>query len=178
MRFIRFVIIVILAIICYGYYQVSFTTVGKQDFSVQKGDTIISLRTKLGIDIHPLLYKIAVKFYYSNGVLQSGSYHMAQNVSLRTFLVETIREPQSKDISIRILPGWNIFDIDASLTQDGRIQSGEIIGIAEHIPSDLRQKYPFLTNAPSLEGFLLPDTYRIKPSSTSKEIVDILLAEF
>lgn len=175
MRALKIIILLGLLFVGYGYYSISSTTVRMQDFSVQKGDTIASLRTKLVIDINPLLYKIAMKLYANDVVLQSGEYRVTHDVSLREFLSNTIRKPESKDITIKILPGWNMFDIDAYLTGSGIIRSGTLVAIAEHIPDNLHKDYPFLSEIPSLEGFLLPETYRISPSSTPEDIIRILL---
>lgn len=43
---------------------------------------------------------------------------------------------------------------------------------------DVQKEFSFLSEAPSLEGFLYPDTYRIRQDATAEDIIRILLREF
>ncbi len=39
-------------------------------------------------------------------------------------------------------------------------------------------KYPFLSDKKSFEGFLFPDTYRVRQGAQLEEVLGVLLAEF
>ena len=53
-----------------------------------------------------------------------------------------------------------------------------LINYSKNTINELKGKYLFLKDATSLEGFLYPDTYRIRPESTIADIVTVLLDQF
>ena len=59
--------------------------------------------------------------------------------------------------------GNNIFDIAASLEQQGIMPAADF----QNAASDPASIHDLAPNAPSLEGFLFPSTYRISHSTTA-----------
>jgi cell division protein YceG involved in septum cleavage len=57
------------------------------------------------------------------------------------------------------LPGWHKGEI-AEVFKKNNID-GDLISEEKNIITALATKYPFLQGKDSLEGFLMPDTYRI-----------------
>jgi UPF0755 protein len=110
--------------------------------------------------------------------LLAGSYKVDTATSFENLLKETLGKPTYADLTITILPGWNIYDIDSYLSEKGIIQTGEIILAARDHFSDLTRKYPFLSGHTSIEGFLYPDTYRIAQDADAYMIIDRLLSEW
>jgi UPF0755 protein len=62
--------------------------------------------------------------------------------------------------------GSNIFDIGQSLERSGILSAADFVNAAWN-PSPIRDLAP---NAPSLEGFLFPSTYRLTHSTTASEL--------
>ncbi|MFH1759321.1 MAG: endolytic transglycosylase MltG [Patescibacteria group bacterium] len=74
-----------------------------------------------------------------------------------------------------ITEGSTVKDIDAKLGELGIIKNGELNNFNwRHLEED----YPFLQKADSLEGFLLPDTYRFAQFSPIKIVVREMLGNF
>lgn len=175
-----FFILVIVAILTglYLFKSVPLTLVPAQEFTISKGDTILSLQKKLNIPLHPLIFRLYIRLYQKDFVLKAGSYHLENEKSLESLFSETLKNPQSEDIAITILPGWNIFDIDKAFSEQSIIRRGELIEYSRSIPLNIRNDYPFLKNSPSLEWFLIPDTYRILPGSKLEMIIRKILTAF
>jgi UPF0755 protein len=79
------------------------------------------------------------------------------------------------DVNVMIFPGMTLKEIDLMLAKTGIIGLGQLANLK---PALLRDKFPFLTGAASLEGFLMPDTYRIRPSSDALEAAGVFLENF
>ncbi len=220
MKFLSF--LVFLSLLFVGYIAFIFpnTVVLKQDFIVNRGDTTASIPKKLGVPVNTTFFKIYTRLFVKNFTLQAGTYSMERDATIASLFSQVLRNPTSKDITITLLSGWNIWDMDAYLTREGIIQKGDFTKSAENITPELRKEFPFLgkpsilettqkwkslnkewvpnwtvrnqygeggtewwiqkTNfsVVSLEGFLVPDTYRISPESWVTDIIRILLKAF
>lgn len=173
-----FFAIVAVLVVGYLYESIPDATVQPQDFIISRGDTVATLPKKLHIDVNSFFYRLYVKFHYSSVILQAGTYQINKVTTLDDLFKTTLKNPTSKDLSVTILPGWNIFDIDAYLSKSQIAKTGEFIMVSENISASLRKDFPFLGPAKSLEGFLYPDTYRIKPDANADDIARVLLSEF
>lgn len=164
----------------FSYLYIWFwdTIVSKQDFVINKSETLNSLPKKLKLNVNTYIYKIWLKLNYPNYKLLAWSYSINNNIILSELFEKTLKNPESKDIKITILPGWNIFDIDWYLAKNGILKSGELIKYSQNIDDKLTQKYSFLWNTKTLEWFLYPDTYRISPDADVTKIIEIMLDEF
>ncbi len=100
---------------------------------MNSGDTVAILRDKLVINIHPLVFKVYTRFFEKDFILHAGTYSIPKDTSLRELFSKILKNPISKDITITILPGWNIWDIDAYLTKEGVTKSGAFTKSAENI---------------------------------------------
>lgn len=173
--------LVVLCVIFGGYYTtrvIPHTLVSSQDFIVNRGDTVATLPKKLGIDINSIAFKLYTRFFVNNFTLQAGTYSVPKGTTIATLFSQVLKNPVSKDITITLLPGWNIWDIDAYLTKEGIIKAWEFTTSAENISPTLQKKYPFLSQVTTLEGFLIPDTYRISPEAGAQTIINMLVQAF
>ncbi len=177
-RLIFTIITIVLLTLGYFFVTLGNREVPTQDFIISKGDTLYTLPKKLEIDVNSTFYKAWIKIHHSDFILQAGSYHIWENVTLDSLFSDILPKPLAKDLTITILPGWNIYDIDAYFTKSGLIKSWELVSFSKEETEKLSKKYTFLLNSKSLEGFLYPDTYRIRPESTLSETIDTLLDQF
>lgn len=128
--------------------------------------------------MNPALFKIYTKFFVKNFTLQAGSYFIEKNTTLEELFAQVLRNLTTKDLTITLLPGWNIWDMDAYLTKQGIIRSGDFTASAENISDTTKKGFPFLNKVNTLEGFLVPDTYRISPDASVDDIIKTLLKAF
>lgn len=110
--------------------------------------------------------------------IQAGTFTLEPNqVSLQ--IANRIADPRAKDILLTIFEGWRIEEIAASLKNLGFISfsSAEFVQFAYH-PDDEILATLGLPPGTSLEGFLYPGTYSLKPEISLKELISVLLNEF
>lgn len=105
--------------------------------------------------------------------LQAGTYvfegkHYPLDIILILFKGRTLK------YRITIPEGSTIYDIGAIVAETGLLTKQEFIGSAQ----DLETTEFFGIDAPSMEGFLYPDTYYLAPHMTSLEIMAKMVNRF
>lgn len=140
--------------------------------------TVSELDSTLGLGISSWRYRLWVKFFAIKPTLQAGQYVVASWTTLSDFFLKNLKHPTYTDTTITIIPGWNIYDIDNYLASKGISKVGDVIATMNMNFSLYKKEYPFLKEKNSLEWFLYPDTYRIKPKSSVDSIIRILLEEW
>lgn len=110
--------------------------------------------------------------------LQVWNYEVHSWENLKS-IIETLKYgSKNEQISLTILPWWNIFDIDEYLFSKWLIKKWEFIEEAKNI-SKYKDKYAFLESALTLEWFLYPDTHFVNPNNFILEnFVNTLLKNF
>lgn len=90
-------------------------------------------------------------------------------------IIRTLVAGPSKEISVLIPEGKTLAQIDETLASYGVIKRGTLRSLK---PSEFVDKYPFLEQAVSLEGFLFPDTYRFFFGSDARDVARSMLDNF
>lgn len=141
--------------------------------------TLNEVPKTLNLNIASWRYKLWVK-YISPSVpkLQAGTYEVDKTTTLSEVFSSVLTKPVVTDLTITILPGWNIYDIDDALANKKIIEPGALLLAARDHFTSLQSKYSFLSGKMTLEGFLYPDTYRILPTADAYMILDRLLSEW
>lgn len=77
---------------------------------------------------------------------------------------EVLKHPESPEFTLTLLPGWNLWDMDAAFAKSGLLTTGEFLAMARDpvFIAELAQRFPFLSDLTSLEGYILPDSYRVR----------------
>ena len=147
---------------------------------VERGDGIVEVAELLWSEN---LIKSS-KFFKLYSVL-SGSAHRFKP-GLYTFkpsmsstdMVRSLVAGPGQEVTVLIKEGENIFDIDKKLASLGVLNEGELLSYKFLKSEELIEKYPFLSTAETLEGFLFPDTYRLFFDSEAEDIVFVFLKNF
>lgn len=137
-----------------------------------------NLNETLELGVSPLRYRLYIKFFAPKVTLQAGSYELRDSTTLEAFLRDTLTHPLHVDRTIRILPGWNMWDIDEYLASQGIAETGGFLATAQINFAQYQDEFAFLSGVSSLEWFLYPDTYRISPSATADTVIRVMLREF
>jgi cell division protein YceG involved in septum cleavage len=104
-----------------------------------------SLNEKLSLGIGATRYKIWLSLFAPKlPSLQAGEYSLSAPTSLTEFLTVTLKKPVHSDITITVLPGWNMYDIDAYLASKNISKTGEFISAATINFRLYQEKYDFL----------------------------------
>lgn len=164
--------------VAYSASSVGDMAVSKVSFSISKGDTKASLPKKLKLDVSEWRFRLYLKYFAPEVELQVGTFDAKAGTSVNDVFSKVLPNPSTKDLTITFLPGWTVFDIDAYLAESGILPEGSVSRIDSATLSALAEKYPFLRGVSSLEGFLYPDTYRIRPGSDAKTVLSKALSNF
>lgn len=112
-----------------------------------------------------------------DGGFQAGNYELSTTESLQS-IAQKIWSGQVAQRSFTIPEGWSIKQMAAYFEQQGLFKADAFITATQQLPRD---KYPWLpTDAPSLEGYLYPDTYQMVAGSTitPQEVIRQMLDRF
>ena len=188
-----FVVFFIISLIFIGilgiYLYISFTSPLDKDyreivFTIEKGDTlddIISSLKEQKILKNGLIFKIMAIKYQPQGVM-AGQYIINTNQTLYGLLNILSSKPNfNDDLVITIIEGWSREDIALYFQRENIADAQDFLDYTATI-LNVKEKFSLIFNnfseGISLEGFLFPDTYRIKKDCSVKGIVDKMLANF
>ena len=105
--------------------------------------------------------------------LQPGAHYISASQSASEILSKLSSGPD--EINIVVFPGMTMKEIEEKLIASKIISSGELVNFN---PAPFKKRYSFLANAVSLEGFLMPDTYKFLSYSETNDVVVKFLDNF
>ena len=148
-------------------------------YIIDKGMTASILDEKFSWNVSSWRYGLWLRFFPPKNLsLQVGEYEAKRWTTIQSFFSETLKSANHTDMTITILPGWNLYDIDAYLSQKNISSTWDFLRTATDRFSEYASKYLFLEGRESLEWFLYPDTYRLRKDATPHDIILVLLSEF
>lgn len=115
----------------------------------------------------------AVRLFQRRARLQAGEYRFAKPASV-VAVFERIARGDIFYYELVVPEGNNMFDVAASAQRLGLFTAQEFLTAARN-PALIRDLDP---QAPSLEGFLFPDTYRLSRHTTPERLCQIMTARF
>ena len=183
--------ILIIGFIGWGYYQRAISqsaskTGENQVFVVRSGESVKEISANLekaGLIKSSRIFNFYVWLNDLGAKLQAGEYELAPNLSIKK-IVDILANGQTinKEMTIKIIEGWAIKDINNYLRKKGITADNEFSRLAnQSVPQWDLNKYDFLKDAPAnvgLEGFLFPDTYRIYKDASAVDIIEKMLVNF
>ncbi len=102
-----------------------------------------------------------------------GIYRLADNIKMGEMVKIFTQGPKEK--SVTFYPGMTLREMDKRLSENGFINNGELVKLKV---DEFKEKFNFLSDAKSLEGYLMPDTYYFYTKSSAKSIVNTMLENF
>ena len=145
----------------------------EQKFTVQQNESIGSVANRLveaGLIENASMFRDYLVYTGLDTSIQAGDYKLSPAMSI-VDIAHRMQDATPADVTFVILPGWRIEEIAASLPTSGLdITSEAFITTA----SAAHPGFDFLADAPSMEGFLYPDTYIVPRAVT----VDYFVAGF
>lgn len=157
---------------------------------LQEGEGALFLAARLeeeGVIHNKAVFRKYLSFKGIDRNIQTGVYTFQPPFSVAR-IADAIATPENKEVSITIIPGWDLREITAYLASKG---FGTEQDIAEQIgKSAVRQKpdqerpafikkYALGQHIPetaSLEGYLAPDTYRVFANATLDQVIEKVFA--
>lgn len=178
-------LILIILWLAFVYFHFSYSNfkekvifTNEQNIEINRWETYYSLAKKLKLNDSYL------KFYLKQNPpkkwLQAWTYKVTAWTNLAWLIKILEWNAISNDISLTIIEWLNIYDIDSILTKKSLIKTWEFIAYEKDNLQSLKDQFPFLKYALTLEWFLYPDTYNINPNNFSLDnfVKTKLLANF
>jgi len=152
----------------------------ERPFQVALGESTSSITERLwenGLINNPSAFRQYLQYSGLDISLQAGEFKLSPAM-IPIEIAKAMQNATSKEVAFRILEGWRLEEIAASLTTSGlNITPVEFLQAAKNHPSG----YTFLDQLPpqaSLEGFLLPDAYTLPRDLTTEQLIATFLNNF
>ncbi|MCL6473292.1 MAG: endolytic transglycosylase MltG [Firmicutes bacterium] len=150
---------------------------------IEKGMTasqIGGLLQKKKVIKNSFVFRVAAKKRGVESDFKPGEYEFTTGMEYNVVIDRLIAGPPITYYDITLPEGWTAKQMAARIGPVGHINADEYLNIVEQ--GLLERDYPFLQNSgaksKSLEGYLFPDTYRIKKGTTAAQFVDLQLQQF
>lgn len=158
-----------------------YHTLGEEvSFTIQSGEStpiILGRLWEAGLIPDPAALRAFLQYSGLDTGLQAGEYRLNPGMS-PIEVAYALQDATPKSVTLRILPGWRMEEIAATLPTTGLNISPEIFLIAaSQPPSD----HPLAAEIPpgrSVEGFLYPDVYEFPRESGVETILKSSLDRF
>jgi UPF0755 protein len=155
-------------------------TADTRPFVIARGENAGEIARRLesdGIVTSALAFAFVLYESEKQEALQSGTYQVSPAFTPRE-LARLFEKAPGDQVLLRLIEGWRLTEIATAvekafpkITKDAFIAAAVVGERKNSVLAGMDAKA-------SLEGFLFPDTYFLKPDATAAQIVDILLAQF
>lgn len=124
-----------------------------------------------------LLFRNYLKYKGLDTGIQAGSYSVSGSMTLRE-LGETLQTARPAEVVLTILEGWRLEQIAQAVELANLSYGAEVFLSAVDLAGLRHPLTGELTDAPSLEGFFFPDTYRLEPEDPPAALIEAALDNF
>jgi UPF0755 protein len=148
---------------------------GETFLKIERGSSTASIANSLqiaGVIRYPWQIWLA-RCLNPSAKLQAGEYRFAQPASVLS-VVDRLRRGDIYFFELTVPEGSNRFDIARLIATSGTVSENDFLQASAN-PASIRDLAP---QAPSLEGFLFPSTYRLSHSSTAADLCRLMTTEF
>ena len=152
----------------------------ERSFQIALGESTTSITERLwesGLINNPSAFRQFLQYSGLDTSLQAGEFKLSPAMT-PIEIAKTLQDATKNEVTFRILEGWRLEEIAASLPTSGlNITSEQLLQAAKNHPSG----YSFTEQIPlqaSLEGFLLPDAYTLPRDLTTGQLITTFLSNF
>lgn len=122
-----------------------------------------------------LMARLYLRLSGRSPLIQAGHYSFGKECSTADVIKILEAGPEVFD-KLTVIEGWNIFDIAQAISQIKSLNTSYVQALKLlKSPALIRSEDP---QAPSLEGYLFPDTYFILADTTSSELISLMVDRF
>ena len=119
------------------------------------------------------IFKLALTLTMKNKKIRSGRYNL-KGISSIGQLVDMITSQSSDRVKVTLIEGWTLEHFADELKNKMDIDSYKFLRLCR----DYNFTHSLGIDAPSLEGFLFPDTYILLKTYTEEDIIRVLVNQF
>lgn len=159
-----------------GYYYNSTYQGPDRNFMVMNGETFGRINLRLfneGLISNKRIFHYLAKSKDVMTKFRAGSYTISAGSNMRVVL-DTLVFGQPNLTSITIPEGKNMYEIAKILATSGITSEEEFLDVVQH--SDFISQLKI--SAPTLEGYLYPETYRFAPNTPAKTVAKAMIDLF
>jgi UPF0755 protein len=149
-------------------------------FVITRGETAGEIARRLqseGIVRSALAFEFVLYENEKENALQSGTYTVSPALTPRE-LAKVFEKAPGEQTVLRVIEGWRLSETAAAVAKAFPKITKEAFVAAAVVAERKNSVLVGLDAKASLEGFLFPDTYFMRPDATAAQIVDTLLAQF
>ena len=147
----------------------------EQDFTLENGESPYEIAARLeaqGLIRNADAFITYLVYTGLDTSLMTGNYRISPSLSISS-IAGLFQDTRASQIDFAIIPGWRMEEIAASLPTSGLVIAPEdFLKAAQNPPTAL------VPEAPTHEGFLLPDAYSISRHLNADELVTLLTENF
>ena len=170
------------------YIQTPHTSFnGLKPVEITKGDGLKQISENLksaGVIKSKWIFIFYVSAAGKSNNLKPGSFIFSRNDTIPE-ITRDLTFGASREITVTIPEGWNIYEITAYLRQNNIAAGSDFFEIAagknNEFNGRMKARFSFLNEIPEksgFEGYLFPDTYRIYNDSPSEELILKMIENF
>ena len=119
------------------------------------------------------IFKLALSLTMKNRSIMPGRYNL-KGISSIGQLVDIITSQSSDRVRVTLIEGWTLEQFANELTNKLEIDSNKFLRLCR----DYNFTHSLGIDAPSLEGFLFPDTYILLKTYMEEDVIQILVNQF
>ncbi|MEW6568932.1 MAG: endolytic transglycosylase MltG [Chloroflexota bacterium] len=160
--------------------QPAGSTPGLVEIEVAEGETageVIARLRASGIINDAFLLRAYLRYRGLDVGIEAGRYRLSGEMTVRG-LAEALQTARPLEIQLTVVEGWRLEQIAAAMPSSGLETSSQDFLAAARSRPDGYSFTPFLPDPPSLEGFLFPDTYHLRPEASAGDLVRAMLDNF
>lgn len=151
-----------------------------RSFEVTRGQTAAEIGKRLAQegfvrDAFPFVFVL-----YDTGresALQSGIYRISPSMTPRE-IARTFEKAPGDQVVLKLIEGWRLTEVANAVNKAFPSITKEAFTAAAVVGERKNAVLTGLDPKTSLEGFLFPDTYFLRPDATAAQIVELLLTTF
>ena len=147
-----------------------------QLITIEKGvsaNSVSKLLVKESCIQNESLFKLGLAITMNNTRLRAGRYNF-KGISTIGQLINMLTSQSNERIKVTLIEGWSINQYGKELVKKLDININKFLRLC----NDKDFVSSLDINAPSLEGFLYPDTYILLKTYTEEDIIKILVSQF
>jgi peptidoglycan lytic transglycosylase G len=156
------------------------TRADSRPFVITRGETAGQIAKRLeeeGVIRSALAFAFILYETERENALQSGTYTVSPALTPRN-IAKLFEKAPGEQIVLRIIDGWRLSEVATAVNKAFPSISKEVFTSAAVVGDRKNTVLTGMEAAASLEGFLFPDTYFMRPDMTAPQIVGVLLDTF
>ena len=157
-----------------------FSTTDETKFSIEEGESVQEVCHNLETQSMINEWKMVCDYLVYSGKdrsIQPGSFTL-KNMSSALEIANRIGNPKNRDIPLFVFAGWRIEEVANAIDQYDLAFSGpDFLAVVNQPPQSIRDMFS-IKESYSLEGYILPGSYLLKPEISLDETLTLMANRF